>query len=129
MRRTRRLVISSATASAALVAMTAAPALGHECVNVSKPAGAGVQVIIGPSDDIVWATQGVWNRIAKGLIDPETGAGFQGLVGFEVDGDGKADFSTYIVTPASEIPRHAQDNGAECHGIVNVEAAFACWGG
>jgi hypothetical protein len=107
-----------------IIAFTAAPALAHECTNASKPAGAGVQVLIGPDDNIEWATKGVWNRIDQGLIDPDTGEGFSGLIGIDFDGDMKADFSTYIVGPNDELPDPAQWNGPVCKGITNLGPWF-----
>ena len=61
--------------------------------------------------EIVWTTKGVANRLAQGLIDPVTGEGFQGLLGFDLDGDGAVDVSTWIVGPNDEIPVNAQFNG------------------
>ena len=37
---------------------------------------------------IVWSTPGVATRISQGLINPDTGEGFHGLVAFDFDGDG-----------------------------------------
>lgn len=103
------------------VTLAAAPALAHECVNASKPAAAGVQVVFSPDGTIQWATPGLKTRFASGLVDPDTGEGFHGLVGLDFDADGVVDFSTYIVTPDSEIPALAQLNGPACHGVTNVE--------
>jgi len=108
----------------ALLLVTAGQASAHECTNADKPPGAGIQVLLGPDDSIEWATPGVYQRIAAGLIDPDTGAGFRGLIGFDFGGDGAADLFTYIVGPAGEIPDQAQDNGAMCHGVVSIEDWF-----
>lgn len=118
-----RLAMASAAAGSAIV-LAAAPSLAHECVNASKPAEAGVQVILGPSG-IEWSTPGLAQRIAQGLVDPDTGEGFHGLIGFDFDGDGVVDFQTFIVGPDDEIPEMAQFNGPACHGITNVEVYFA----
>jgi hypothetical protein len=123
MRTIPRLMIGGVAATAALIA-AAAPALAHECTNISKPPGAGVQVILNSSDEIIWATPGLMKRFEQGLVNPDDGTGFHGLVGFDVDGDGAADFSTYIVTPNSELPMLAQLNGAQCQGIVNIGVIF-----
>ena len=118
------------TLTGTVVGMTlvlSAPAFAHECFNVSKNEhnpGAGAQVVLGPDDEIVSATNGVVNRIEHGLIDPETGEGFHGIIAFDEDGDGVADASTYIVGPNDEIPEQAQERGAECAGIVNIEYYF-----
>ena len=119
---TRFAVACVAAGSASVLA--AAPSLAHECVNASKPAQAGVQVILGPSG-VEWTTPGLAERIANGLVNPDTGEGFHGLVGFDFDGDGVLDFQTFIVGPDDEIPEMAQFNGPACHGITNVEAYFA----
>ena len=57
-------------------------------------------------------------------MDPDTGEGFHGLVGFDIDGDNVADLATYIVGPNGEIPQNAQDNGATCQGIINIGVWF-----
>jgi hypothetical protein len=106
------------------VSMSVAPALAHECTNISKPADAGVQIVFNDADEIVWVSKGLQSRIDNGIVDPETGEGFSGLIGFDVDGDGKADVSTYIVGPYGEIPEKAQLNGSPCHGIVNIGVLF-----
>ena len=101
------------------VGALAGPAFAHECTNANKPAAAGAQVLIGPDDEIEWATPGLVKRFEHGLIGPD-GEGFHGLVAIDVDGDGAADFSTYIVGPESELPEVAQFNGSPDHGIVNL---------
>ena len=53
---------------------------------------------------------GLANRFAQGLVDPETGEGFHGLIGFDFDGDA-VDFSTYIVGPDDEIPSSPSSTG------------------
>lgn len=110
-------------AAVSSVALAATPALAHECVNASKPADAGIQILLGPTG-IAWTTAGVATRIDQGLIDPDTGEGFHGLVGFDFDGDGGVDFQTYIVGPDDEIPLPAQFNGPSCRGITNVAVYF-----
>jgi hypothetical protein len=122
MRTTRRTALIGLGAAAALL-LSAGPSLAHECVNASKPASAGVQVVLGPTG-IEWTTTGLTYRIGQGLVDPDTGEGFHGLVGFDFDGDGVVDFQTYIVGPDDEIPELAQFNGPSCHGITNVEVYF-----
>jgi len=109
----------------ALLVLAAGPGSAHECVNASKQnIAAGVQVVLNDQDEIVWLTKGLQNRIDQGLVDPETGEGFHGLVGFDIDGDGAADVATYIVGPNDEIPEQAQENGATCQGIINIGVWF-----
>lgn len=120
-------VAAVTSAAVGMVLLGSGVAFAHECVNISKPPGAGIQVLIDvQTDQIVWATAGVHKRIANGTIDPETGEGFHGLLGLDFDGDGTADAATYIVTPSGEIPQNAQWNGAQCHGIVNFSALETC---
>ena len=111
----------------------ATSALATDCVNASKPPGAGVQVILdGETDQPIWTTPGVANRLEQGLIDPDTGDGLHGLVGIDLDGDGSADVSTWFgVGPeGDEIPDQAQLNGPACRGITNFETYFSqCLGG
>ena len=102
----------------------ASSALAMDCVNASKPQAAGVQVLIdAATGEIVWTTQGVAERIDRGLIDTDTGEGFHGILGVDFDGDGVADVSTWVgVGPdGSEIPFVAQFNGPACRGITNIE--------
>jgi hypothetical protein len=121
----RRLMLGSVAVSTALLA-AAGPAWAHECVNADKNQAAGVQVVIDDTTgEIVWISKGLQQRIDQGLVDPETGEGFSGLLGFDLNGDGIADVSTYIVGPEMEIPEQAQFSGPACHGITNVEVFFA----
>lgn len=123
--------------SAALLGIAASllfvsSALGHECINGSKSdQAAGAQILIGPTGEIVWMTEGVANRIDKGIIDPETGEGFHGLIALDMDGDGVADASTWIdVGPDGEIPLVAQLSGPACRGLTNLFIYFSeCLGG
>jgi hypothetical protein len=123
MRTARRTALIGVGAAAALL-LSAGPSLAHECVNASKPAEAGIQVLLGPTG-VEWSTPGLASRFAQGLVDPDTGEGFHGLVGFDFDGDGVADLSTYIVGPDDEIPELAQFNGPSCHGVTNVGIYFS----
>jgi hypothetical protein len=118
-----RRVVAAAAIAGLFFAVNGGVALAHECVNISKVEnnpGAGAQVVVGDDDSIVYATNGVVHRIEQGLIDPDTGEGFHGIIGFDGDGDGEADFSTFLVTPEDEIPLEAQLNGSPDHGIVNI---------
>lgn len=126
----RRAGTALAVISIAIV-LTAGPALAHQCINASKndnnPA-AGAQVVFGADDEIIHATKGLENRIAKGLVDPETGEGYHGIVAFDIDGDGVADAHTYQVTKDGQIPEIAQSNGPTCEGIVNIDVYLEeCW--
>jgi hypothetical protein len=109
----------------AAVVLTAGPVMAHECVNASKQnQAAGVQVVIGENDEVVWASNGVLKRIDQGLINPDTGEGFHGLLGFDFDGDAVADVSTWIVGPEDELPEQAQFNGPPCRGVTNIGVYF-----
>lgn len=111
-------------AAASTIVLAAGPSLATECVNASKLAEAGIQVLLGPTG-IEWSTPGLATRISQGLIDPDTGEGFHGLVGFDFDGDGTVDFQTFVVGPDDEIPELAQVNGPSCRGITNVGIYFS----
>jgi hypothetical protein len=120
----RRLLLGSVAVTTALLTATG-PAWAHECVNADKNQAAGIQVVIDANTgEIVWLSTGLQQRIAQGLVDPDTGEGFSGLLGFDLDGDGTADVSTFIVGPEMEIPDEAQLNGPACHGITNIEVFF-----
>lgn len=121
---TVRRGIQTMACTVAAMLLAAGPALAHDCTNASKPAGAGAQVLFGGDDgsEILWATRGVRNRIEKGLIDPETGEGFHGLIAFDLDGDGEADASLYDgVGPDGAIPSTAQEAGKACKGVTNID--------
>ena len=70
----------------------------------------------------VWISNGLQRRIDQGVVDPLTGEGFHGLIGFDLDGDGVADVSTWVgVGPeGTEIPDNAQENGPACRGLTNL---------
>jgi hypothetical protein len=124
--------IVGAFAAAILASLLAvSTAMGHECINASKVnAGAGAQLVIGVDGSIVSMTPGLAHRLEQGLIDPETGEGFHGLIGFDYDGDGVADMTTWLVGPNDEIPVQAQEGGPDCRGVTNVETYFTkCLGG
>jgi hypothetical protein len=104
--------------------MMATSVLGFECTNLSKPPAAGTQVVFGPDGQIVWVSRGLERRIEQGLVNPDSGEGFHGLIGFDFDGDGVVDASTYIVTPDSEIPLEAQFRGPACRGMSNLGIYF-----
>jgi hypothetical protein len=106
--------------------LIASSALGHECINASKSyQAAGAQILIGPTGEIVWTTEGLANRIAQGVVEPDTGAGFHGLIAFDADGDDNADYSTWIeVGPDGEVPLVAQLNGPLCKGLTNLFIFF-----
>lgn len=111
----------------------ATSALGHECINASKSdQSAGAQVIVdGTTGEVVWTTTGLAHRLEQGLIGPD-GEGFHGLVGFDFDGDGVVDASTwYGVGPdGDEIPEGAELNGPACRGLTNLGIYFTeCLGG
>ncbi|RZU74967.1 hypothetical protein EV384_3471 [Micromonospora kangleipakensis] len=123
-RTVRRLFLGSVAVTTALLA-AAGPAWAHECVNASKNAAAGVQVVIDVNTGkIVWLSNGLQQRADQGLVNLETGEGFSGLLGLDLNSDGTADVSTFIVGPNMELPEQAQFNGPACHGITNVEVFF-----
>src|SRR5207244_2586149 len=124
----KRLIGGTGVALAAMFAM-AGPAFAHDCTNASKDAhapGAGGQLIIDTnSGNIEWASAGVQQRIAQGLIDPNTGAGFHGLIGLDFNSDGVVDATTYIVGPNGALPETAQNNGSPCHGVTSLDTYFS----
>ncbi len=118
----RAATVAAATVS--VLAISAGSAFAHQCVNANKKAGAGAQVLINTSTGTVtFLTEGARKRFASGVTTEET---FRGLVGLDFDGDGKADLTTYIVGKYGEVPVRAQQAGASCNGIVNIEAYFGC---
>jgi hypothetical protein len=122
--RTPSRIAMGALAAAATIVLTAGPGLAHECTNLDKVASAGAQIVFGPNDTIEYISTGLQSRIDRGIVDPETGEGFSGLIAFDEDGDGTADFFTYIVGPNDELPDQAQWSGSVCHGVINIETAF-----
>lgn len=125
-------VVVGAVAAATGVVLVSAPVLADECTNASKKkASAGAQVVFGAGEDPIFATNGVLNRLERGLIDPETGEGYHGVLAFDEDGDGVADASTWInVGPDGAIPDQAQFNGPACKGVTNIGVYFEeCVGG
>ncbi len=124
MRMVKRALVTATGAVGALVLM-AGPALAHECTNASKKyADSGAQLVLGANDDVLFISKGLETRIAQGLVDFETGEGFSGLIAFDVDGDGVADASTWIVGPDDEIPLVAQFAGPACQGVTNIGVYF-----
>lgn len=120
----RRSVVA-AFGGVVLSLLMATSVLAFECTNLSKPPAAGTQVVFGPEGEIVWVSRGLERRLEQGLVDPETGDGFHGLLGFDFDGDGVVDASTYIgVGPDGEIPLEAQFAGPACRGLSNLGIFF-----
>jgi len=120
----RRVSLGVVTLMAVAV-LAAGPALAGHCTNADKNAAAGVQAVFDlNSGQIVFISNGLQHRIDQGLVDLQTGEGFSRLIGFDLDSDGVADLTTYIVGPTFAIPEQAQTNGAACHGIVSIEAYF-----
>jgi hypothetical protein len=105
----------------------ASSALAHECVNASKSdQAAGAQALIDSNTgEFLWITEGLANRLAKGVVDPVTGEGLHGQIAFDATGDGIADFSTWVeVGPDGEIPLVAQLSGPACRGLTNLFLYF-----
>lgn len=113
--------------------MVTSNALAFHCVNASKEPGAGAQIVLNlATGELVWTTTGLASRFDQGLVDPATGEGFHGLLGFDFEGDGTVDATTWIgVGPdGTEIPSQAQINGPACRGVTNFETLFTeCLGG
>ena len=131
-RRTQRLAAIALGVMASLALATTA--LATDCTNASKPAAAGVQVVINlQTGEIEWTTKGVAQRIERGVIDPATGEGFHGLLGFDFDGDGVVDVSTWdgVGPTGHEIPVQAQVNGPADRGVTSICALYPeiCAGG
>lgn len=124
MRRSMTATILGVVASLAL----ASSALAGDCMNASKSdQTAGVQVIVDlTTGEILWTTTGLENRLEKGLIGPN-GEGFHGLVGFDFNGDGVVDASTWLgVGPeGNELPVGAQLNGPACRGLTSIFIYFS----
>ena len=102
-------------------------AFADHCTNIQRDQhdpSKGIQVVINANDgSIESANAGVVNRIDNGLIDPNTGEGFHGHVGLDLDGDGTVDVMTYIVGPEGDaLPETAIENGSPDHGIVGLDS-------
>jgi hypothetical protein len=123
MRALPRAIVASLGATAAVV-LIAAPGLAHECVNASRNGAAGAQLVLNDAGDIVYISKGLQSRIDNGLVDFETGEGFHGLIGFDVDNDGVGDLATWIVGKDGEVPLQAQYNGPVCKGVTNIDLYF-----
>lgn len=128
---TARRIAFTTLAVPAVLALATGPASAHQCVNASKQnQAAGVQIVFdGETFTPVWISKGLQQRVDAGLVDLDSGEGFHGIIGIDFDGDAVADLGTYIVGRFGEIPPQAQQNGAECKGIVNIETFFACMEG
>jgi hypothetical protein len=120
----RKPLVGLGVAVLATVTM-AGTAYADHCTNAQRDAhdpSKGVQVVVdATTDTIVSANAGVVNRIDHGLIDPDSGEGFHGHVGLDLDGDGTVDVMTYFVGPEGDaLPQTAIDNGSPDHGIVDI---------
>ena len=124
--RTVRRVSLGVVALTAAALIAAGPVWANHCMNASKNQAAGVQVVIDANTgEIVWISNGLQHRVDQGLVNPETGEGFSGLLGFDFNGDAVTDISTYIVGPNFAIPEQAQLSGAACHGVISIPDFFA----
>lgn len=108
-----------------VVLLTGSSAFAHQCTNANRSASAHYQVVLGDDGEPVSATQGFIKRAEKGLLGAE-GERFHGVLGLDFDGDGVADFHTFIVGPNGEVPQTAQENGSPDHGIVNICTVLGC---
>lgn len=124
MRRTMTATILGVVASLAI----ASSALASDCINASKSdQTAGVQAILNVvTGEVVWTTEGLATRLEQGLVGPD-GEGFHGLVGFDFNGDGVVDASTWIgVGPdGTEIAEPALLNGPACRGLTSIFVYFS----
>ena len=121
-----RRTLFAGFAGVVLSLLVASSVLAFECTNLSKPPAAGTQVVFGPNNEIVWLSRGLERRIEQGIVNPVNGEGFHGLLGFDFDGDGIVDASTYIgVGPDGEIPLEAQFRGPACRGLSNLGIFFS----
>lgn len=126
--RTSMKALTVAGAATAMV-LTASTAYAHECINASRNGTAGAQLVLGANDEPIYISKGLQKRIDQGLVDFETGEGFSGIIGFDIDGDGVGDLATWIVGPNGEIPLKAQWNGPVCKGVTNIDLYFEeCFG-
>jgi hypothetical protein len=117
----KALTVAGATAA---MVLTSSAAFAHECINASRNGTAGAQLVLDMNDQPIYISKGLQNRIDQGLVDFETGEGFSGLIGFDLDGDGVGDVATWIVGPNGEIPSKAQWNGPACKGVTNIDLWF-----
>lgn len=127
-------LIRSLALGGAVALVFAQTALATHCINASKPdQTAGAQVVLNlVTGEIVWATNGFTTRIENGLVDPTTGEGYHGLLGFDLNGDGIADASTFFgVGPDGvALPDQAIGNGPACRGITDIGTYLTqCLGG
>src|SRR5262245_43154913 len=120
----RKVSLGAITLMAAAV-LASGPAMAFHCTNADKNAAAGVQAVFDVNFNVVWISAGLQHRIDQGLVDFSTGEGFHGLLGFDLDGDGVADLTTFDVGPNMQLPEAAQLAGAPCHGIVSIDFFFA----
>jgi hypothetical protein len=122
----RRPITAALLGIVASLAITSS-ALAHECINASKSdQAAGAQALIDANTgEIVWITEGLANRLNRGVVDPLTGEGLHGQIAFDATGDGIADYSTWVaVGPDGEIPLVAQLSGPACRGLTNLFLYF-----
>ena len=115
-------IITAAATAIALSLILATSVLAMDCANASKNQAAGVQVVLGSDFQPVWISKGLQQRFDQGVVDPLTGEGLHGLIGFDLDDDGVVDVSTWVgVGPeGDEIPDTAQENGPACRGLTNL---------
>lgn len=120
-----RKLVAVPIAVLGVVLLTGSSAFAHQCTNANRSAQAHFQVVLGDDGEPVSATQGFINRAEKGLLGVD-GERFHGVLGLDFDGDGVADFSTFIVGPNGELPHTAQENGSPDHGIVHICVVLGC---
>jgi hypothetical protein len=123
-----RTILATILAIVASLAV-ATSALAMDCTNASKsdPAAGALALIDGNTGEVLWLSQGLMERLERGVVDPETGEGLHGLIAIDFTGDGIADVSTWIgVGPdGEEIPVNAQLNGPVCRGLTSIGLYFS----
>jgi hypothetical protein len=124
----RRPVVASLLGVIASVAI-ASSALAMDCTNVSKSDPIdGAQVLIdGNTGDVLWISNGLAERLERGVVDPSSGEGLHGIIAIDYTTDGIADVSTWFgVGPeGAEIAEPALLNGPTCRGLTSLELYFS----
>jgi hypothetical protein len=128
-----RRMLRATVLGGAVSLLIASTALASDCANASKQPAAGAQVVINvQTNEIVWISEGLATRLENGIVDPATGEGLHGLVGFDLNGDGTADLTTWfgIGPDRTALPWQARAFGPACQGVTDLETFFTeCLGG
>jgi hypothetical protein len=121
-----RRIIRAAGLGALASLVLAATALATDCTNASRNGDAGAQIIINLVTGDIWLTEGLTNRVDKGLVDISSGEGFHGLAALDFDGDGVGDVTTWVgIGPdGTALPWQARFRGPACRGVTDLETFF-----